>query len=61
MTDREAFLAALDAALKPPARDVRTVQMDTPDGHEILFYRPAGDDRYADGGTLIIPAGLFDS
>jgi hypothetical protein len=61
MTDRDSFLAALDAAIKPPVRDVRTVQMDTPDGHEILLYTPESDGQYTDGGTLVIPAGMLDS
>lgn len=52
--DNEEFLAALDAALIPSS-SVGIVQMETREGLELLFYAPAGDDRYADGGTLLIP------
>jgi len=53
--DNEEFLAALDAALIPGS-SVGIVQMETPQGLEMLFYAPAGEGRYADGGTLLIPA-----
>lgn len=52
--DNEEFLAALDAALIPNS-SVGIVQVETPAGLELLFHAPAGDDRYAGGGTLLIP------
>lgn len=58
--DNEEFLAALEAALIP-CSNVGIVQMETPEGLEMLFYAPAGDDRYADGGTLLFPADTLEN
>jgi hypothetical protein len=54
MTDREPLLRALKDAVRDSP--VRTVQVETPDGRELLFYAPEGDGRHVGGGTMIIPA-----
>lgn len=55
-------LDELLAAMLPADPAVRSVQIEDEDGLHIMFYgSAAGDDRYADGGTLIIPRAVLDS
>ncbi|MFI2434663.1 hypothetical protein [Streptomyces sp. NPDC018693] len=62
MDDDALHAALLDAMLDAAATSpIQTVQVETKDGVEMLFYGPAGNDQHADQGTMFIPRSVLPS